>query len=198
GSPGLGWNGRVGRQSQLFPSSSNAEEDGIFVNSASSKLLERAHDILMRNKNYKSKQVFPKHLLNVKSLKYLSNLTLHDRITKSLLHLHKKKKPPSISAQFQASLNKLMETLGQSEPYFVKCIRSNADKLPLRFDDNLVLRQLRYTGMLETVRIRQSGYNVKYTFKVMHTVCCHHVDNPRLFSSTLISIPGKNVCKALK
>lgn len=29
----------------------------------------------------------------------------------------------------QASLNKLMETLGQSEPYFVKCIRSNADKV---------------------------------------------------------------------
>ncbi|KAG7283766.1 hypothetical protein CRUP_034390 [Coryphaenoides rupestris] len=118
-----------------------------------------------RNKNYKSKPLLPKHLLDVKSLKYLSNLTLHDRITKSLLHLHKKKKPPSISAQFQASLNKLMETLGQSEPYFVKCIRSNAEKLPLRFNDALVLRQLRYTGMLETVRIRQSGYNIKYSFK---------------------------------
>uniref|UniRef100_A0A3Q3FWG0 Myosin IXA n=1 Tax=Labrus bergylta TaxID=56723 RepID=A0A3Q3FWG0_9LABR len=164
-SPGLGWNGRMSRQSRLSTSSSNTEEDGIFVNSANSKLLERAHDILMRNKNYKSKPVLPKHLLNVKSLKYLSNLTLHDRITKSLLHLHKKKKPPSISAQFQASLNKLMETLGQSEPYFVKCIRSNAEKLPLRFNDNLVLRQLRYTGMLETVRIRQSGYNIKYSFK---------------------------------
>nr|XP_057934920.1 unconventional myosin-IXAa isoform X3 [Doryrhamphus excisus] len=160
-----GWNGRAGRQSRLSSSSSTADEDGIFVNSASSKLLERAHDILMRNKNYKAKPVLPKHLLNVKSLKYLSNLTLHDRITKSLLHLHKKKKPPSISAQFQASLNKLMETLGQSEPYFVKCIRSNAEKLPLRFNDNLVLRQLRYTGMLETVRIRQSGYSIKYNFK---------------------------------
>ncbi|XP_040025325.2 unconventional myosin-IXAa isoform X6 [Gasterosteus aculeatus] len=159
-SPSLGWNGRPGRRSR-----SPAEGDGIFVNSASSKLLERAHDILMRNKTYKSKPVLPKHLLNVKSLKYLSNLTLHDRITKSLLHLHKKKKPPSISAQFQASLNKLMETLGQSEPYFVKCIRSNADKLPLRFNDDLVLRQLRYTGMLETVRIRLSGYNIKYSFK---------------------------------
>ncbi|KAM3877414.1 unconventional myosin-IXAa [Diretmus argenteus] len=65
----------------------------------------------------------------------------------------------------EASLNKLMETLGQSEPYFVKCIRSNAEKLPLRFNDALVLRQLRYTGMLETVRIRQSGYNIKYSFK---------------------------------
>ncbi|KAJ3593941.1 hypothetical protein NHX12_006274 [Muraenolepis orangiensis] len=158
GSPSPGWKGR---QSRL----SSAEDDGVFINSTSSKLLERAQGILMRNKNYKSKPLLPKHLLDVKSLKYLSNLTLHDRITKSLLHLHKKKKPPSISAQFQASLNKLMETLGQSEPYFVKCIRSNAEKLPLRFNDDLVLRQLRYTGMLETVRIRQSGYNVKYSFK---------------------------------
>lgn len=39
----------------------------------------------------------------MKSLKHLTNLTLHDRITKSLLHLHKKKKPPSISAQFQVT-----------------------------------------------------------------------------------------------
>uniref|UniRef100_A0A671RE49 Unconventional myosin-IXa-like n=1 Tax=Sinocyclocheilus anshuiensis TaxID=1608454 RepID=A0A671RE49_9TELE len=160
-----GWNGRAGRQNRLSSAGSFNEEDGIFVNSTSSKLLERAHGILMRNKNYKMKPSLPKHLLDVKSLKYLSNLTLQDRITKSLLHLHKKKKPPSISAQFQTSLNKLMETLGQSEPYFVKCIRSNAEKLPLRFNDALVLRQLRYTGMLETVRIRQSGYSIKYTFQ---------------------------------
>lgn len=31
----------------------------------------------------------------------------------------------------QASLNKLMETLGQAEPYFVKCIRSNAEKVKM-------------------------------------------------------------------
>ncbi|EDL95714.1 myosin IXA, isoform CRA_b [Rattus norvegicus] len=118
-----------------------------------------------RNKNFRSKPVLPKHLLEVNSLKHLTRLTLQDRITKSLLHLHKKKKPPSISAQFQVSLSKLMETLDQAEPYFVKCIRSNAEKLPLRFSDALVLRQLRYTGMLETVRIRQSGYSSKYSFQ---------------------------------
>uniref|UniRef100_A0A671X7E5 Myosin IXAb n=1 Tax=Sparus aurata TaxID=8175 RepID=A0A671X7E5_SPAAU len=153
---------RSGRLSSTGPA---LEEDGIFLNSTSSKLLERAQGILLRNKNCKSKPTLPKHLLDVKSLRYLSSVLLHDRITKSLLHLHKKKKPPSISAQFQASLNKLMETLDQSEPYFVKCIRSNAEKLPLRFNDSLVLRQLRYTGMLETVRIRQSGYSIKYTFQ---------------------------------
>ncbi|XP_048337740.1 unconventional myosin-IXa isoform X2 [Sphaerodactylus townsendi] len=163
---GVGWNSRMGVwQSRLSSHSALLDKDGIFVNSTNSKLLERAHGILMRNKNFKAKPNLPKHLLEVKSLKHLTNLTLHDRITKSLLHLHKKKKPPSISAQFQASLTKLMETLGQAEPYFVKCIRSNADKLPLRFNDNLVLRQLRYTGMLETVRIRQSGYSCKYSFQ---------------------------------
>ncbi|XP_049928543.1 unconventional myosin-IXAb-like isoform X5 [Epinephelus moara] len=180
---GVGCNGRSSRTGRMSSTGSpTLEEDGIFINSTSSKLLERAQGILLRNKNIKSKPTLPKHLLDVKSLRYLSSVTLHDRITKSLLHLHKKKKPPSISAQFQASLNKLMETLDQSEPYFVKCIRSNAEKLPLRFNDSLVLRQLRYTGMLETVRIRQSGYSIKYTFQdfVRH----FHVLLPRGTSAT--------------
>ncbi|KAK2842615.1 hypothetical protein Q5P01_012815 [Channa striata] len=180
---GVGCNGRSSRSGRLSSMGSPAlEEDGIFLNSTNSKLLERAQGILLRNKNCKSKPTLPKHLLDVKSLRYLSSVTLHDRITKSLLHLHKKKKPPSISAQFQASLNKLMETLDQSEPYFVKCIRSNAEKLPLRFNDSLVLRQLRYTGMLETVRIRQSGYSIKYTFKEF--VHHFHVLLPRGTSPT--------------
>ncbi|XP_004687679.1 PREDICTED: unconventional myosin-IXa isoform X2 [Condylura cristata] len=162
----IAWSGRTGiRQNRLSSNTSLLDKEGIFTNSASSKLLERAHGILTRNRNFKSKPGLPKNLLEVNSLKHLTRLTLQDRITKSLLHLHKKKKPPSISAQFQASLSQLMETLGQAEPYFVKCIRSNAEKLPLRFNDALVLRQLRYTGMLETVRIRQSGYSCKYSFQ---------------------------------
>uniref|UniRef100_A0A8C9NMW8 Myosin IXA n=1 Tax=Serinus canaria TaxID=9135 RepID=A0A8C9NMW8_SERCA len=161
---GVGWNGRMGmRHNRLASPGTFLDKDGIFVNTTNSKLLERAHGILIWI--FHGSSLSPQHLLDVKSLKHLTNLTLHDRITKSLLHLHKKKKPPSISAQFQASLNKLMETLGQAEPYFVKCIRSNAEKLPLRFNDSLVLRQLRYTGMLETVRIRQSGYSCKYSFQ---------------------------------
>lgn len=34
-------------------------------------------------------------------------------------------------------------------------------------DEALVIQQLRYTGMLETVRIRRSGYGAKYTFQVL-------------------------------
>lgn len=52
----------------------------------------------------------------------------------------------------------------QANPFFVRCIKSNADKTPGHFDDMLVLVQLRYTGMLDTVRIRQSGYSVRLSF----------------------------------
>ncbi|KAH0625728.1 hypothetical protein JD844_033934 [Phrynosoma platyrhinos] len=118
-----------------------------------------------KSRGTKQKQVIPKNLLDSKSLKLIVSMTLHDRTTKSLLHLHKKKKPPSISAQFQTSLNKLLETLGRAEPFFIRCIRSNSEKRELLFDERLVLQQLRYTGMLETVRIRQSGYSAKFNFK---------------------------------
>ncbi|XP_043358563.1 unconventional myosin-IXb isoform X14 [Dermochelys coriacea] len=119
----------------------------------------------LKSRGTKQKQIIPKNLLDSKSLKLIVSMTLHDRTTKSLLHLHKKKKPPSISAQFQNSLNKLLETLGKAEPFFIRCIRSNAEKRELFFDEGLVLQQLRYTGMLETVRIRRSGYSAKYTFQ---------------------------------
>lgn len=33
------------------------------------------------------------------------------------------------------------------------------------FDNDTVQRQLRYTGMLETVRIRQAGYNVRLNYE---------------------------------
>ncbi|XP_062413105.1 si:zfos-588f8.1 isoform X4 [Sardina pilchardus] len=121
--------------------------------------------VLQKNKNTKQKQLIPKVLLDSRSLKYIVGLTLHDRTTKSLLHLHKKKKPPSISAQFQTSLSKLLETLGRAEPFFIRCLRSNAEKREMCFDESLILQQLRYTGMLETVRIRRSGYGAKYTYQ---------------------------------
>ncbi|XP_010723366.1 unconventional myosin-IXb [Meleagris gallopavo] len=127
------------------------------------RLQHRSH--FMKSRAIKQKQIIPKNLLDSKSLKLIVSMTLHDRTTKSLLHLHKKKKPPSISAQFQTSLNKLLETLGKAEPFFIRCIRSNAEKKEMLFDENLVLQQLRYTGMLETVRIRRSGYSAKYTFQ---------------------------------
>ena len=32
------------------------------------------------------------------------------------------------------------------------------------FDRGLCVRQLRYSGMMETIRIRRAGYPIRYTF----------------------------------
>uniref|UniRef100_A0A672QPL5 Unconventional myosin-IXb-like n=1 Tax=Sinocyclocheilus grahami TaxID=75366 RepID=A0A672QPL5_SINGR len=130
------------------------------------------------------------NLIDSHSLKFIMNLTQHNRATRSLLHLHTKKKPPSISAQFQASLSKLLETLRKAEPFFVRCIRSNGDKREMHFDDALVLQQLRYTGMLQTVRIRRSGYGAKFTFK-------EFTDQFRVLLPKEISTPQQDITNLL-
>lgn len=36
----------------------------------------------------------------------------------------------------------------------------------LHFDDELVLQQIKHTGILQIVHIQKSGYSAKYSFKV--------------------------------
>uniref|UniRef100_A0A673M2U1 Unconventional myosin-IXb-like n=1 Tax=Sinocyclocheilus rhinocerous TaxID=307959 RepID=A0A673M2U1_9TELE len=143
-----------------------------------------------KNRPNRHKQLIPKNLIDSHSLKFIMGLTQHNRATRSLLHLHTKKKPPSISAQFQASLSKLLETLRKAEPFFVRCIRSNGDKREMHFDDALVLQQLRYTGMLQTVRIRRSGYGAKFTFK-------EFTDQFRVLLPKEISTPQQDITNLL-
>ncbi|XP_078143628.1 unconventional myosin-IXb isoform X2 [Centroberyx gerrardi] len=118
-----------------------------------------------KNRGNRQKQLIPKNLMDLRSVKHIVDLTLHGRTSRSLLHPHQRKKLPSVSAQFQASLNKLLETIEKAEPFFIRCICSNAEKKELHFDDELVLQQIKYTGMLEMVRIQKAGYSAKYTFK---------------------------------
>ncbi|XP_037126025.1 unconventional myosin-VIIa-like isoform X1 [Syngnathus acus] len=75
-----------------------------------------------------------------------------------------RKRSPTLSSQFKRSLEMLMRTLGACQPFFVRCIKPNELKKAMLFDRELCIRQLRYSGMMETIRIRRAGYPIRYSF----------------------------------
>ena len=67
----------------------------------------------------------------------------------------------SVSRQFKGSLHTLLDVIATTSPAFVRCIKPNPAQAPNEFYANEIMRQLRYSGMMETVRIRQEGFAMR-------------------------------------
>uniref|UniRef100_A0A8C5R5E2 Uncharacterized protein n=1 Tax=Leptobrachium leishanense TaxID=445787 RepID=A0A8C5R5E2_9ANUR len=81
------------------------------------------------------------------------------------LKMGTQRKKPTVSSQFRESLHSLMAMLNTSNPFFIRCIKPNTNKLPNTFSPEVVLNQLRYSGMLETVKIRRAGFPVRRQYQ---------------------------------
>ena len=74
------------------------------------------------------------------------------------------KRSTTVGAQFKNSLVKLVDKMTSCRPHFIRCIKPNTNKSPWNYQTDFVLTQLRYTGVLETTRIRREGYSVRPLF----------------------------------
>nr|XP_021331574.1 unconventional myosin-XV [Danio rerio] len=72
--------------------------------------------------------------------------------------------PSTVAAKFQQSLQELLDKMERCNPFFVRCIKPNNNKEPGIFDPELVATQLRYSGILDTIRIRKEGYPIRVPF----------------------------------
>uniref|UniRef100_H3B046 Myosin X n=1 Tax=Latimeria chalumnae TaxID=7897 RepID=H3B046_LATCH len=118
----------------------------------------------------KNRDTFRDDLLNVlreSRLDFIYDLFEHvsSRNNQETLKCGSKHRKPTVSSQFKDSLHSLMATLSSSNPFFVRCIKPNMQKMPDQFDQTVVLNQLSYSGMLETVRIRRAGFPVRRPFQ---------------------------------
>ncbi|XP_066433961.1 unconventional myosin-XV [Eleutherodactylus coqui] len=76
----------------------------------------------------------------------------------------RKIKAQTVAAKFQQSLLELVEKMERCNPFFVRCIKPNSKKEPCLFESDVVTTQLKYSGILETIRIRKEGFPVRIPF----------------------------------
>ena len=81
----------------------------------------------------------------------------------------KKGRAPTTAGTFSAQLKSLTSTLEATNLHFVRCIKSNDDKAT--YDSGIgacsgpgVMRQLLFSGVLETIKIRRQGYPTRAEF----------------------------------
>ncbi|ELU11296.1 hypothetical protein CAPTEDRAFT_226099 [Capitella teleta] len=70
----------------------------------------------------------------------------------------------TIATYFRYSLMDLLSKMVAGTPHFVRCIRPNVENSPGFFDKEKVMLQLRYTGVLETTKIRRQGFSHRIAF----------------------------------
>uniref|UniRef100_A0AAY4D2F6 Uncharacterized protein n=1 Tax=Denticeps clupeoides TaxID=299321 RepID=A0AAY4D2F6_9TELE len=71
----------------------------------------------------------------------------------------------TVGQLYKESLSKLMTTLHNTQPNFVRCIIPNHEKRAGKLDAHLVLEQLRCNGVLEGIRICRQGFPNRIVFQ---------------------------------
>ncbi|OBZ88922.1 Myosin-2 [Choanephora cucurbitarum] len=133
-----------------------------------------AHDVQYEAEGFmdKNKDTVPDELLNclqASKSKFLvdiiqpppSSPVVEQAPAKKTLNAAKK---PTLGSIFKLSLITLMDTIGETNVHYIRCIKPNEAKVAWVFQSNIVLSQLRACGVLETIRISCAGYPTRWTF----------------------------------
>ena len=74
-------------------------------------------------------------------------------------------KARTVIIEFRTQLHHLMKAISTTEPHYIRCIKPNDLNVPSRFNRVRVNEQLKYSGILEAVRVARAGYPVRFIHK---------------------------------
>lgn len=115
--------------------------------------------------------------------------------------VQKKANTKTLGQQFHEQLNSLMSTLQACDPHYVRCLKPNTAKKPNLFTTEMVLRQMKYAGLFEAIRIRKSGFPVRNgaeEFAKKFTICLSSSEIKMVNSENLIPAKCKLIIEMLK
>ncbi|KAI8369029.1 P-loop containing nucleoside triphosphate hydrolase protein [Blakeslea trispora] len=95
-----------------------------------------------------------------KSIEAANAVTAAENKRKSMIA-----RKPTLGSIFKNSLINLMDTIGETNVHYIRCIKPNEAKVAWEFEPPMVLSQLRACGVLETIRISCLGYPSRWTFE---------------------------------
>lgn len=77
-----------------------------------------------------------------------------------------KKRPDTAITQFKNSLGNLMKILMVKDPSYIRCIKPNDTQSSGIFNNDLVLHQVKYLGLMENLRVRRAGFAYRRNYEV--------------------------------
>ena len=79
------------------------------------------------------------------------------------------KRPLTAGTIFKNSMSALMKILSVKEPFYVRCVKPNDIKSAVAVDNQRVIHQISYLGLLENVRVRRAGFAFRQDYtKFLH------------------------------
>jgi myosin heavy subunit len=115
----------------------------------------------------KNKDELPENLISClitgekEIMKIFQNKLTHDEIIEEKV---KNPKDKYLGYKFRAEMQSLMDELLNCECNFVRCIKPNADKLPDHWVEELALKQIKYLGVLDSIKVRRESLPVRRKF----------------------------------
>lgn len=70
-----------------------------------------------------------------------------------------------LSFKFRAQMKTLMTELESCDCHFIRCIKPNDQKKPNFWMGNLVLQQLKYLGVADSIRVRKDSFPIRRIYK---------------------------------
>ena len=68
----------------------------------------------------------------------------------------------TVGVCFRTQLNDLMKLISTTNPYYIRCIKPNDQNIKQKMDRYRVNEQLKYSGILEAIRVARSGYPIRF------------------------------------
>merc|ERR1719473_2275539 len=63
-----------------------------------------------------------------------------------------------LAGYLKDSINKLLDVLMKTAPYFIRCVKPNDTKMPNNFNNKVTLQQLKSLSIMDALKLAQNGY----------------------------------------